>query len=385
MKYIQNLRGKNEQEVLNALGDAAFPLLIGGGDENEDVKVFIDDNQESLNTRINNATDIEEAFNITYKPYMINGYDQRISLRTALGFRATFYNTYTSGILTDAPKCYNYCKVSPLTFSSSNTDIATIDSNGVVTSLASGTTIIKVNFDGNDKYRPYEAQYTLTIDIPITVDPEPDYPIYNNHKYVDMGLPSGTKWSAYNMGATAVNEPGDYYYWGNTVPGVEQYGIIDENYLTDNENDVYYGSHTKYNAEDGLTTLEMTDDAARVNWGGNWRLPSNEEFRELCNSEYTTAIYVANYLNRGVDGILLTSKINNNTLFIPATEGVGTEYQETFIFTNQLSTVTDGPYRFMSMISDEYEPNFSDNSDDGFVTDYYANRNNQCKIRPVFS
>ena len=44
MKYIHNLRGKNEQEVLNALGDAAFPLLIGGGDENEEVKVFIDDN-----------------------------------------------------------------------------------------------------------------------------------------------------------------------------------------------------------------------------------------------------------------------------------------------------------------------------------------------------
>jgi len=75
MKYIQNLRGKNEQEVLTALGDAAFPLLIGGGDENEDAKVFIDDNQESLNNRINTATDIQEAFNITYKPYIINGYD----------------------------------------------------------------------------------------------------------------------------------------------------------------------------------------------------------------------------------------------------------------------------------------------------------------------
>ena len=75
MKYIQNLRGKNEQEVLTALGDAAFPLLIGGGDENDSVKVFIDENKESLNNRINTATDIQEAFNITYKPYIINGYD----------------------------------------------------------------------------------------------------------------------------------------------------------------------------------------------------------------------------------------------------------------------------------------------------------------------
>lgn len=75
MKYIQNFRRKNEQEVLTALGNAAFPLLIGGGDENDSVKVFIDDNQESLNNRINTATDIQEAFNITYKPYIINGYD----------------------------------------------------------------------------------------------------------------------------------------------------------------------------------------------------------------------------------------------------------------------------------------------------------------------
>ena len=75
MKYIQNLRGKNEQEVLTALGDAAFPLLIGGGDENDSVKVFIDENKESLNNRINTATDIQEAFHITYKPYIINGYD----------------------------------------------------------------------------------------------------------------------------------------------------------------------------------------------------------------------------------------------------------------------------------------------------------------------
>ena len=64
-----------KEKIGYALGDAACPLLIGGGDENEEVKVFIDDNQESLNNRINTATDIQEAFNITYKPYIINGYD----------------------------------------------------------------------------------------------------------------------------------------------------------------------------------------------------------------------------------------------------------------------------------------------------------------------
>lgn len=301
MKYIHNLRGKNEQEVLNALGDAAFPLLIGGGDENEEVKVFIDDNQESLNNRINTATDIQEAFNITYKPYIINGYDQRISLRDSLGFYSKTYNAYTSGLLTNAPTCYNYSKVSPITYSSSNTDVATVDTNsGAVTVLTSGTTIIKVNFAGNEKYKPHEAQYTLTIDIPAAVDPEPNYPLHNGHKYVDLGLPSGTMWSAYNMGASAVNEIGDEYAFGNIEPEIDQYFV---NY-----------NYTKYYSGD---VLELMDDAAHVNWGGNWVIPSPEDFDELFDSTYVTVTKVTNYLGRGVNGLTFTSKTNGNVLFFP--------------------------------------------------------------------
>lgn len=249
MKYIQNLRGKNEQEVLTALGDAAFPLVIGGGDENDSVKVFIDESKESLNNRINTATDIQEAFNITYKPYIINGYDQRISLRYSLGFYSKTYNAYTSGLLTNAPICYNYSKVSPITYSSSNTDVATVDTNsGAVTVLTSGTTIIKVNFAGNEKYLPYEAQYTLTIDIPAAVDPEPNYLLHNGYKYVDLGLPSGTMWSAYNMGATAVNEYGERYFWANVNPvtdtEIDRPGI-DDIYAIVNEY-----TYSKYNDTD---------------------------------------------------------------------------------------------------------------------------------------
>lgn len=63
------------------------------------------------------------------------------------------------------------------------------------------------------------------------------------------------------------------------------------------------------------TTLDLTDDAARVNWGGNWKIPSKNDFDELL--ENTTATYVVDYLGRGADGILFTSNNNGNTVFFP--------------------------------------------------------------------
>ena len=327
MKFIQNLRGKNEQEVLTALGNAAFPLLIGGGDENDSVKVFIDENKESLNNRINTATDIQEAFNITYKPYIINGHDQRISLTTSLGYSESTWNAYQTGIMASVPYFYNYSKVSPITFSSSNTSTATVDSNGDVSVIATGTTTITASFAGNERYKPYSDSYTLNVNIAPVVDPEPDYYLtYNGHKYVDLGLPSGTMWSVYNMGATAVNEYGDDYYYANTLPCNQT-----------NPNDTYdptgEWSYTKYNDNDWIRNLELSDDAAHVNWGGNWKIPSPDDFSELLSN--TTAELVTNYLNHGADGLLFTSKTNGNTLFFPLSDNG--EYGVVKLMTNHLS------------------------------------------------
>ena len=326
MKYIQNFHDKTEPEVLAGIGNIDYPVIIGGGNTNEGIKVFIEESRESLHTKLTNANSIEEAFDITYKPYIINGYDQRLSLTDSLGFGARYHNAYKVGVLEDPPYYYNYSKVSPVVFSSSDTSVATVDSNGVVTIISSGTTIIKVSFAGNDKYLPQEKQYTLTVDIPIVVDPEPDYYLtYNGHKYVDLGLPSGRKWSVYNMGATAVNEYGDEYYWGNTNPCTQS-----------NPTDIYNPdgdwSWTKYNGEDMKNTLEMSDDAARVNWGGNWKIPSNADFHEL--EDNTTMSFVTNYLGRGTDGILFTSKINNNTLFFPLNDNG--EYGAVNLLTSEL-------------------------------------------------
>lgn len=378
MKYIHNLRGKNEQEVLNALGDAAFPLLIGGGDENEEVKVFIDDNQESLNNRINTATDIQEAFNITYKPYIINGYDQRISLTSALGYAESTWNVYQTGIMTSVPYFYNYSKVSPLTFTSSDTNVATIDSNGVVTIVATGTTTITASFAGNDRYKPYSGSYTLNVNIAPVVDPEPEYYLtHNGHKYVDLGLPSGTMWATYNMGSTALNEYGDSYFWGNTNPittDPEDYNpAVDDIYAVNVENKLP-DSYSKYNDTDNKRILDMTDDAARVNWGGNWRVPSRADFAEL--HENTNISIVSNYLGRGADGVLFTSKNNNNELFFPfsdnGSQGAAQLHSNELAFTNMQYIWMCGAWWDLSWAGIQEEPED--------VVRWYPYR-----IRPVFT
>ena len=378
MKYIQNFHDKTEPEVLAGIGNIDYPVVIGGGNTNEGIKIFIEESRESLNTKLTNANSIEEAFDITYKPYIINGYDQRMSLTTSLGFGTRYYNAYKAGELENPPYYYNYSKVSPVTFSSTNTDVATVDSNGVVTVIASGTTNIKVNFAGNDKYKPHEASYLLTVDIPISVDPYPEYPTYNGHQYVDLGLPSGTKWATMNIGANSIVETGLYYQWGDSqgyaLNDREEWG--DANYKWYNaETDDY----TKYCDTDKKITLDSEDDAAVVSWGNGWHMPTEEQMSELINEEYTTYEWVNNYLHRGVNGALITSKINNNTLFLPANKEIGTEWERSVYLTKD-TFAGDGwstPY-CISLYASKYGPDITNETCEGETY-----RRDPYTVRPV--
>lgn len=132
------------------------------------------------------------------------------------------------------------------------------------------------------------------------------YDPFNGHDYVDLGLPSGLKWAAYNVGANSPEEVGNYFMWGSTTP---------------NDNDVcnwihggpyYNGSgYTKYNKSGD--ELELSDDAAHAIMGGAWRMPSEEELRELVNC--TTSAWVT---ENGVSGRRFTAS-NGKSIFIPAT------------------------------------------------------------------
>ena len=98
--------------------------------------------------------------------------------------------------------------------------------------------------------------------------------VENGHEYVDLGL--SVKWATMNLGATSPEDYGNYYVWGETEPK-----DMGQSY-----NDVY----AKYNSNDNLRELENDDDAAYVNWGAGWRMPTKSELEELvtgCYWEYT--------------------------------------------------------------------------------------------------
>jgi len=74
---------------------------------------------------------------------------------------------------------------------------------------------------------------------------------------------------------------------------------------------------TKYNDTDGKTVLDLSDDAAKANWGGAWRMPTTEELQALGNA--VNAVWTTNYNGSGINGLLCTDKTDSSkTLFFPA-------------------------------------------------------------------
>lgn len=134
-----------------------------------------------------------------------------------------------------------------------------------------------------------------------------------DYEFVDLGLPSGTMWATCNVGATKPEEIGLYFASG------EIEGYTAEDVASGNKafiwNDYKFGTKdnlTKYNKTDGLTTLELEDDAAYQN-DNAYRLPTKTELEELVAN--TTSTWET--LN-GVNGRRFTSKTNGNSIFIPA-------------------------------------------------------------------
>ena len=142
--------------------------------------------------------------------------------------------------------------------------------------------------------------------------------MHNGHEYVDLGLPSGTLWATCNVGANKPEEYGDYFAWGETE-SKSTYNDLTYKwfaYETIGTNRRFYATkyctNETYGIVDNKTTLELSDDAAHANWGGNWRMPTAIEQNELyseCTSNWTT--------HNGVNGYKFVGS-NGNSIFLPA-------------------------------------------------------------------
>lgn len=136
-----------------------------------------------------------------------------------------------------------------------------------------------------------------------------------NYNYVDLGL--SVKWATYNIGATKPSEYGDYFAWGETE---SKDSFLESNYKWCNQvhnRALKYCLKSDYGTVDNKSVLDMDDDAASINWGSSWRMPTHKEQKELidgCTWEWTS-----DFNNSGIAGAIATSKKNGNTIFFPAT------------------------------------------------------------------
>lgn len=135
--------------------------------------------------------------------------------------------------------------------------------------------------------------------------------------YVDLGL--SVKWAKYNVGATTETESGDYFAWGEVTGYNEGKTTYDwstyaygssYNTLTKYCNKSNFGNN---GYTDALTILLPEDDAAHAALGGKFRMPTRTELKELidnCTWTWTT--------RNGINGRLITSSKNGNSIFLPA-------------------------------------------------------------------
>lgn len=140
-------------------------------------------------------------------------------------------------------------------------------------------------------------------EVKFTVIPEEPTSAY---QMVDLGLPSGLKWADRNVGATSPEENGLYFSWGN-VDGhaVDESGNVEGGYS--------FNANTYATTSGGQfrgSTLDAEHDAATVNMGSEWRIPTSAETLELVQ-ETTQTVDTEN------GGMIFTSKTNGNSIFFP--------------------------------------------------------------------
>lgn len=128
---------------------------------------------------------------------------------------------------------------------------------------------------------------------------------------VDLGL--SVKWATMNVGASSPEDYGDYFAWGETSTKSTYNWSMYKWCNGSSRSLTKYNTDSSYGIVDKKTQLDLSDDAAYVNWGGSWRMPTDAELielREQCTWTRTT--------QNGVTGYKVTSKSNGNSIFLPA-------------------------------------------------------------------
>jgi hypothetical protein len=141
-----------------------------------------------------------------------------------------------------------------------------------------------------------------------TVYERPTEGTEEGHQWVDLGL--SVCWATTNIGATSEGDYGNYYAWGETATK-SNYSWSTYKYGTSETSLTKYNTKSGSGTVDNKTQLDLTDDAARVNWGGKWRMPTHDELNEL-NSKCTWTWATSN----GHNGYRVTGP-SEKSIFLP--------------------------------------------------------------------
>jgi len=128
---------------------------------------------------------------------------------------------------------------------------------------------------------------------------------------IDMGL--SVKWANANLGAGGPEGYGDYYAWGETETK-DSYSWETYKWCNGDYNKLTkYNNNNSFGVVDNKTVLAPEDDVAHVKLGGNWRMPTDEEWKELIdNCTWTKKT------QNGIKGLTITSNKNGKSIFLPA-------------------------------------------------------------------
>ena len=158
--------------------------------------------------------------------------------------------------------------------------------------------------DGKYVQRSLSEVDSITFSLPESAEKE--------YKYVDLGLPSGTLWADRNVGADSPEDYGDYFAWGETAPK-DAYTWSTYKWCQGSPTTMTkYCTNSHYGTVDNKTVLDLEDDAAYVNMGTEWRMPTISELEELhtqCTWTWSTQNETNGYRVTGPNG---------NSIFLPA-------------------------------------------------------------------
>ena len=258
--------------------------------------------------------------------------------------------------------------------------------------LEEGFTMECVGTDGSELIRSYNGSTSVlnrkaVINMGTASVAQGWPPTMNGHGYVDLGIRMNGKkilFATCNVGASSPEEYGDYFAWGATEPYYTGYTMSGtsvtapvwkdgKSYGYAQINAPFYSSGTSYDAIYTKYTegdvLAAEDDAASVQWGADWRMPTTEEMQALYDN--TTNVWTDNYNNTGIAGRIFTGKGNyaNSSLFLPAAGSFdGTSYGNGgsygFYWSSTLGSSTSG--RFLYFGSGNVNPQYSNNRYYGF-------------------